>query len=202
MADIVLATRNPGKVEELKALLADMDVNVLSLRDFPDMPEIEETGETFAANAEIKATTVARITGRLTLADDSGLEVDALGGRPGVQSARFGGAGASDRDKYLKLLGLLQGVPDEARTARFRAAVCIATPEGETVIVEGACEGVIAREPAGEGGFGYDPVFYIPECGQTMAEVPSDVKNRMSHRAKAMQLAKRVLRQYLSTGHL
>ncbi len=200
--DLVLATKNTGKVEELKALLADMDVRVLSLRDFPDMPEVEETGETFAENAEIKASTVARTTGKLTLADDSGLEVDALGGRPGVQSARFGGPGASDRDKYLKLLELLEGVPDEARTARFRAAVCIATPEGETVIVEGACEGVIAHEPAGEGGFGYDPIFYIPECGQTMAEIPSDVKNRISHRARAMHLAKRVLQQYLATGRL
>jgi XTP/dITP diphosphohydrolase len=202
MTDLVLATRNPGKVEELKALLADMDVNVLSLLDFPDLPEIEETGNTFAENAEIKATAVARIAGKLTLADDSGLEVDALGGQPGVQSARFGGPGASDRDKYRKLLDLLQGVPDEARAARFRAAVCIATPEGETVAVEGTCEGVIAREPAGQGGFGYDPIFYIAEHGQTMAEIPSDVKNRISHRARAMQLAKRVLQQYLSTGRL
>jgi XTP/dITP diphosphohydrolase len=202
MTDLVLATRNPGKVEELKALLADMDVNVLSLCDFPDLHEIEETGKTFAENAEIKATAVARIAGKLTLADDSGLEVDALGGQPGVQSARFGGPGASDRDKYRKLLDLLQGVPDEARAARFRAAVCIATPEGETVAVEGTCEGVIAREPAGQGGFGYDPIFYIAEHGQTMAEIPSDVKNRISHRARAMQLAKRVLQQYLSTGRL
>jgi len=197
MTDLVLATRNPGKVEELNALLADMDVNVLSLRDFPDMPEIEETGETFAENAEIKAATVARITGKLTLADDSGLEVDALGGQPGVHSARFGGPGASDRDKYLRLLELLQGVPDEVRTARFRAAVCIATPVGETVIVEGTCEGVIAREPSGEGGFGYDPIFYIPERDQTMAEVPSDLKNRISHRARAIQAARPILQALL-----
>jgi XTP/dITP diphosphohydrolase len=181
------------------ALLADMDVNVLSLRDFPDMPEIEETGDTFAENAEIKATTVARITGKLTLADDSGLEVDALGGQPGVLSSRFGGPDATDRDKYLRILELLQGVPDEKRTARFRAAVAISTPQGETVIVEGTCEGRIAREPSGEGGFGYDPVFYIPEVGQTMAEAPSDLKNRISHRARAMQTAKRILEAYLAT---
>lgn len=202
MTDLVLATKNPGKIEELKALLADMGVSVLSLRDFPDMPEIEETGDTFAENAEIKATTVARVTRKLTLADDSGLEVDALGGRPGVLSSRFGGPGASDREKYLRILELLEGVPDEKRTARFRAAVAIATPEGETVIVEGTCEGRIAHGPSGEGGFGYDPVFYIPEVGQTMAEVPSDVKNRISHRARAMQSAKRILQQYLASGRL
>ncbi len=202
MIDLVLATKNPGKVEELKALLADMDVNVLSLRDFAVMPEIEETGNTFAENAEIKATTVARITGKLTLADDSGLEVDALGGQPGVLSSRFGGPGASDRDKYLRILELLDGVPDEKRTARFRAAVAIATPQGETVIVEGTCEGRIADKPSGEGGFGYDPIFYIPEVGLTMAEVPSDVKNRISHRAKAMQSATRILRHYLEFGRL
>ncbi len=202
MTDLILATRNSGKVEELKALLADSGVNVLSLLDLPEIPEIEETGATFAENAEIKAAAVARITGKLTVADDSGLEVDALGGRPGVQSARFGGPGATDRDKYLKLLDLLDGVPDELRTARFRAAVCIAAPDGATVTVEGACEGVIAREPSGEGGFGYDPIFYIPECGATMAGIAPEVKNRISHRAAAMRLAERVIRRFLRTGSL
>jgi len=202
MVDIILATKNPGKIEELKALLADMEVNVLSLRDFPDMPEIEETGVTFAENAEIKANTVARITGKLTLADDSGLEVDALGGRPGVLSSRFGGPDASDRDKYLRILELLEGIPDEKRSARFRAAVAVATPGGETTIVAGTCEGRIAHGPSGESGFGYDPIFFIPELGLTMAEVPSDVKNRISHRARAMQSARRILERYLATGKL
>ncbi len=183
---------------ELRALLADMDVNVLSLGDFPDIPGIEETGATFAENARIKAEEVSRITGMLVVADDSGLEVDALGGEPGVRSNRFGGPGAADRDKYLRILELLEGVPDERRTARFRAAVAVAAPGRETVIVEGSCEGVIAREPAGGGGFGYDPVFFIPEAGQTMAEVPSDIKNRISHRAKAMQKARCILEDYLS----
>jgi len=185
-------------VGELRALLADMDVNVLSLGDFPDIPEIEETGATFAENARIKAEEVSRITGMLVVADDSGLEVDALGGEPGVRSNRFGGPGAADRDKYLRILQLLEGVPDERRTARFRAAVAVAAPGRETVIVEGSCEGVIAREPAGGGGFGYDPIFFIAGTGLTMAEVSSDVKNRISHRAKAMQKARRILEDYLS----
>lgn len=183
---------------ELRALLADMDLNVLSLGDFPDIPGIEETGATFAENARIKAEEVSRITGMLVVADDSGLEVDALGGEPGVRSNRFGGPGAADRDKYLRILELLEGVPDERRTARFRAAVAVAAPGRETVIVEGSCEGVIAREPAGGGGFGYDPIFFIAGTGLTMAEVSSDVKNRISHRAKAMQKARRILEDYLS----
>ncbi|MCL6629544.1 MAG: XTP/dITP diphosphatase [Armatimonadetes bacterium] len=198
MSDIVLASRNPKKIKELKALLADLPVRVLSLDDFCGVPEVGETGETFAENAEIKAKTVAQATGLISVADDSGLEVDALGGQPGVYSNRFAGPDATDRDKYMRILELLQGVPDENRTARFHAAVAVATPEGETVVVEGTCEGRIAREPRGEGGFGYDPIFYLPEFGRTMAELPPDVKNQISHRAKAMHAAKNVIRRLLS----
>ena len=193
--DIVLASRNRKKIEELRSLLSDLPLQVLSLTDFPDIPETPETGMTFAENAELKAKAAARATGRVALADDSGLEVDALGGQPGILSNRFAGPGATDRDKYMRILELLEGVPDEERTARFRAAVAIATPEGETVLVEGTCEGRIAHEPHGENGFGYDPIFLLPQLGKTMAELPASEKNRISHRAKALQSAKKVLRE-------
>jgi len=201
MHDLVLATRNAKKVEELKALLAPIaiGVKVLSLLDFPDVPETPETGATFAENAELKAKAAARATGRIALADDSGLEVDALGGRPGVYSNRFAGPEASDRDKYTRVLELLKGVPDEKRTARFHAAVAVATPEGKAVVVEGTCEGRIAHEPKGEGGFGYDPIFYLPELGRTMAELSPDEKNRISHRGKALRAAKQLLAEILKT---
>jgi XTP/dITP diphosphohydrolase len=198
MREIVLATRNPKKVEEIKALLADLPARILSLRDFPEVPETDETGLTFAENAEIKARAAARATGRIALADDSGLDVDALGGQPGVYSNRFAGPEASDRDKYMRVLELLEGVPDDERTARFRAAAAIATPEGETILVEGTCEGRIAYEPRGEEGFGYDPIFYLPELGKTMAELTREEKNRISHRGKAIRAAKRVLRKLIS----
>lgn len=201
MIDIVLATRNQHKVEELKQMLADMPVHILSLQDYPEMPEIEETGTTFAENAQIKAIAVVEATGKIALADDSGLEIDALNGQPGVYSNRFGGPGASDRDKYMRILDLLEDVPDEIRTARFRAAIAISTPDGETVTVEGACEGRIAREPHGEMGFGYDPVFYIPEFRKTMAELLPEEKNAISHRGKALEAAKDVLRKLLETRH-
>ncbi|HET6453557.1 MAG TPA: XTP/dITP diphosphatase [Armatimonadota bacterium] len=195
--DIVVATRNKKKLEELKSLLSDMPIDVLSLLDFPNLPETPETGNTFAENAELKAKAAAQATGRIALADDSGLEVDALGGQPGILSSRFAGPEATDREKYMRILDLLEGVPDEERTARFKAAVAIATLEGETVLVEGTCEGRIAREPRGENGFGYDPIFYLPDLGLTMAQLPASEKNRISHRARALQSAKKVLRELL-----
>lgn len=194
MYDLVLATRNAKKVEELKTLLADLPIRILSLRDFPEAPETPETGTTFAENAELKARAAALATGRPALADDSGLEVDALGGEPGVYSNRFAGPTATDRDRYMRVLELMDGVPEDKRTARFRAAVAVARPDGETIVVEGTCEGRIALEPRGEHGFGYDPVFYLPELGKTMAELRPDEKNRISHRGKAMHAAKSILR--------
>ena len=178
-------------------MLVDMPITVCSLLDFPNLPETPETGNTFAENAELKAKAAAQATGRIALADDSGLEVDALGGQPGILSSRFAGPEATDREKYMRILDLLEGVPDEERTARFKAAVAIATPEGETVLVEGTCEGRIAREPRGENGFGYDPIFYLPDLGLTMAQLPASEKNRISHRARALQSAKKVLRELL-----
>jgi len=200
MHDLVLATRNAKKVKELTALLAPIaiEVRVLSLLDFPDVPETPETGATFAENAELKARAAALATGRIALADDSGLEVDALGSRPGIYSNRFAGPGAADRDKYMRVLELLKGIPDKDRTARFRAAVAVATPDGKADVVEGTCEGRIAREPKGEGGFGYDPIFYLPELGRTMAELSPDEKNRISHRGKALRAAKQLLAEMLT----
>lgn len=194
---LVVATRNQKKLRELRELLADMPVAIRLISEFPDAPDVEETGRTFAENAELKARSAAESTGHIALADDSGLEIDALVGKPGVMSNRFAGPDASDRDKYELILNLMKGIPDEDRTARFRAAVAIATPEGEVVIVEGKCEGVIAHGPSGEGGFGYDPIFYIPALSKTMAQLDSGEKNRISHRGEALRAAKTVLRELL-----
>ncbi|WP_027355730.1 XTP/dITP diphosphatase [Desulfofundulus thermocisternus] len=190
---LVLATRNPGKVRELSQLLSPLGYEVLSLEHFPGVPEVVEDGATFRDNAVKKATAVARHTGQLALADDSGLEVDYLGGAPGVHSARFAGEGHDDRANNEKLLRLLAGVPPEKRTARFRCVVAVATPEGKVFTTEGTCEGVIAEEPRGEGGFGYDPLFYVPSCGKTFAELDPEVKNRISHRGRALALMREIL---------
>ena len=190
---LVVATRNPGKIREIRALLQGLGYRVLSLEDYPHLPPIEERGETFRENALEKARVAARFTGEMVLADDSGLEVDALGGAPGVKSARFGGEGLTDVDRNLLLLEKLEGVPMEKRTARFRCVMALVTPGGEEYVVEGTCEGYIALEPRGEHGFGYDPVFYLPQYGKTMAQLPPEEKNRISHRARALAKMKEVL---------
>lgn len=195
MRKLVIATRNAGKLEEFCSLLAGLPFDVLSLAQFPGVPEIEETGDTFAANARLKAETVSRLTGELALADDSGLEVDALSGRPGVFSARFAGPCATDEENNRKLLCELEGVPAAKRTARFRAAIAIAGPGITTRVVEGVCEGIVTDSPRGSGGFGYDPLFFVPESGKTFAEMPQAEKNRISHRARAMSAALEVLRE-------
>ena len=195
---LVLASRNTGKIEELKALLAPLNVEVVSLRDFPDLPEVAEDGATFAENAIQKARAVAAATGLLALADDSGLEVDYLNGAPGVFSARFAGAGHDDRANNEKLLHLLAGVPPEKRTARFRCVVAIATPDGDIYTAEGACAGVITGEPRGDRGFGYDPLFFVPHLGKTFAELEPAVKNAISHRAQALAGAREILTRLLN----
>ncbi|MCL6635806.1 MAG: XTP/dITP diphosphatase [Peptococcaceae bacterium] len=190
---LVLATRNPGKVRELNQLLSPLGYEVVSLDQYPGVPVIIEDGATFKDNAVKKATTVARFTGQLALADDSGLEVDFLGGAPGVHSARFAGEGHDDRANNEKLLRLLAGVPPEKRAARFRCVVAVATPAGQVFTAEGTCEGVITDEPRGEGGFGYDPLFYVPAYGKTFAELDPAVKNRISHRGRALALMREIL---------
>ncbi|NPA49609.1 MAG: XTP/dITP diphosphatase [Thermodesulfobacteria bacterium] len=194
---LVLATRNPGKVKELKALLADTGLEVKSLEDFPEAPEVEETGKTFFENAFQKAREIALATGHMAMADDSGLEVDALGGAPGVYSARFAGEGATDEENIRKLLQELEGVPEEKRTARFRCVIVVYHPSGHWFKAEGVWEGLITTEPRGEGGFGYDPIFLIPELGKTAAEIPLELKNKLSHRAKALAEMKYKLPSFL-----
>lgn len=190
---LVLATNNKNKLRELAAMLADLPIAVVGIGEFADAPDVDETGETFAENAVLKAKAAAQYTGCWAMADDSGLEVDALEGQPGVYSARFAGPNATDADNNEKLLGLLEDVPDERRTARFRCAIALVSPEGRVFVDEGACEGYIAREPRGDGGFGYDPLFVVPELGRTFAELPAEVKDRISHRARALAAARKRL---------
>lgn len=190
MLRIVLATRNKGKIDEIRSILKESGIKdaieIYSLLDYPHIPEIAENGVTFYDNARKKAVTVARHTGLITIADDSGIEVDALGGAPGVYSARFAGAGATDAGNIKKLLDLLKGVPHEKRTARFVCVIAIATPDGNLSQVEGECAGTIATEVRGAYGFGYDPVFIVPEYGKTFAELGGEIKNKISHRAIAL----------------
>jgi len=198
MKTLVLATNNPGKVRELQQLGAGLPLERRSLADYPEVPPVPETGITYDANAAIKTRTVAQKTGEWALADDSCLEVDALNGAPGIRSSRFGGPGATDADRIRLLLDPLRDVPGPERTARFRAAVAIASPESSLHITEGTCEGIIAREPSGSGGFGYDPIFYLPELGMTMAQLPPEKKNEISHRARAVRAARQILEKLLA----
>lgn len=190
---IVLATGNQGKVKELKAILSDLDVEVLSLKDFPEIGEIIEDGVTFAENAIKKATAVTEAVNLIAVADDSGLEVDYLDGAPGIYSARFAGESSSDLENNLKLLSLLQDVPDEKRTARFRCVIAVSTPCGEMYTTDGTCEGIVGHEMKGELGFGYDPLFFLPEHNRTIAELDPEIKNRISHRGRALVKAKVIL---------
>ena len=182
---LLIATRNEGKLREYERLLDGLRMTLTYLTEEGITHEVEESGETFAENAIQKAEEYARVCGLLTLADDSGLEVDALGGEPGVHSARYAGAGASDEDRYLLLLEKMRSVPWEERSARFRCVIAVAQPGGDTPSSEGVCEGVIAFSPEGRFGFGYDPVFFLPEYQRTMAQLPPDEKNHISHRARA-----------------
>jgi len=190
---IVVATGNRGKLQELETMLGPLGVEIKSMADYPDIPEVVEDGETFAENAAKKARVVAGATGEVALADDSGLEVDFLDGAPGVYSARFAGEEKDDRANNEKLMGLLEGVPPEKRGARFRCVVALALPGGRVVTTEGACEGVIGDRPRGEGGFGYDPLFYVPRLGKTFAQLDMSEKNLISHRGKAFDQAREVI---------
>ena len=199
---LVMATRNPGKIRELQALLAEFGVTLLSPADFPLLAEIPEDGVTFAENAAAKASAVARLTNHPALADDSGLRVDALKGAPGVFSARYAQDRTTprpptDADNWGKLLDELQGVPWGDRGAHFVCELALATPDGRVLRARGECAGIIALEPRGETGFGYDPVFWVPEYGATMAQLGPEIKNRISHRAQALAAFKTLLRSWL-----
>lgn len=193
MKRLVVATRNAGKLKEIHFILRDLHVGVSSLLDYPDLPPAVEDGETFEANASKKALHVARATGLPALADDSGLEVDALGGAPGVHSARFAGPEATDEDNNSKLLRLLKDVPEEKRSARFRCVIAVATPEGRVDLAQGVCEGRVASKERGDKGFGYDPLFCVAEYGMTFGELPEGIKNAISHRGRALAAARRAL---------
>jgi len=186
--DLLIATRNSGKLAELRAMLEDTSVSVLCLDDVGADFDVVEDGKTFAENASKKALETARRTRLWAVADDSGLEVDALGGDPGVMSARFAGESATDEENNRKLLRLLQNVPRPDRTARFRCFIALATPDGVRFVVDGACEGHITSEPIGSNGFGYDPVFYSTDLGTTFGKTQTEEKNRVSHRARALRL--------------
>jgi XTP/dITP diphosphohydrolase len=193
--ELVLATRNQHKVEELVALLGDLGVTIRTLDEFPDAPDVVEDGDTCEANAVKKARAIAEFTGLPAVADDTGLEVDALGGRPGVYAARYAGEDATYEDNCRKLLQDLIGVPREQRTARFLTIAAIALPSDGIRVAQGTLEGAIAEEASGTLGFGYDPVFLIPELGKTLAQLSADQKNRISHRAKAFTQAKGLLQE-------
>lgn len=202
MTTLLIATNNPGKVREYNDLLEGMDVPAVITYPAREglVLDVEESGETFAENARIKALAYARASGMLTLADDSGLEVDALGGAPGVRSARYAGPDASDIDRYRKLLEALEGVPEGQRGARFRCVIAMVSAEGTVLTADGACEGEIGFVPRGDHGFGYDPVFVVAGSGgQTMAELDQAVKNRISHRARALMAASPLLAHLLAT---
>ncbi len=191
--DVVIATRNPNKLEEIRQILAGTKFNVIGIGEIPSMPEVEENGLTFEENARKKALTIAKFTGRLTLADDSGLVVDALNGRPGVLSARYAGPDATPAGNNRKLLEELRDVPMKKRTARFICVVAIARPSGKVLLAEGRCEGMITREIRGKEGFGYDPLFLIPDRQLTFAELGAEEKNKISHRAVALRKASGIL---------
>lgn len=186
---LVLATRNPGKVREVTAIYRHLEIVWLSLIDLPEIGEVAEEGATYAENAAAKARAVSIASGLTALADDSGVEIDALGGSPGVHSARFLGPTATDAERNARILQLLQEIPGPRRTARYIAAVALARPDGAVHVFEGTCEGWIATRPRGAGGFGYDPIFVARGETRTMAEVPAEVKNRISHRARALRAA-------------
>jgi len=198
---ILVASTNPGKIAELSAML-DADVKWVGLSDFPNINEVKENGETFAENARKKALGYAKQTGLWTIADDSGLVIDALDGAPGVKSARF--SGAKDKDRTLldhknmtKVLKLLQDVPREKRAARFICCLCLANPERILIETEGTLEGLIAGKPMGESGFGYDPIFFVPHLGKTVAQLTREEKNAISHRGNAIRKLKPLLNQLL-----
>ncbi|MDY6893558.1 MAG: XTP/dITP diphosphatase [Chloroflexota bacterium] len=192
-ARLLVATNNRGKLREYKVLLDGLPFELVTLGDVGIEDDVEETGTTMEQNAVQKATAYASLSGLLTLADDSGLEVDALDGEPGVISRRYAGEDASDRERNEYLLGKLSGVPWEKRGARFRCVIAIVTPDGDVETCEGVCEGVIAFDCKGKEGFGYDPVFYIPELDRRMAELSLEEKNQISHRSRAASKARQIL---------
>ena len=196
MRTLLLATSNLHKLEEFRAIFSDLPLRLLSLRDLQLAIDVEETGTTYAENAELKARAYAQVSHMSTLADDSGLEIDALGGAPGVQSARYLGSETSYEERFRVILEQLKGLPLDQRSARFRCVIALVEPLGNIRMVEGVVEGVIAEGPRGTNGFGYDPIFFLPELGKTFAELEPEYKNRISHRARAAKSARKLLEDW------
>ena len=197
MPRLLIATNNRGKLAEYDALLKDCGWQLISPADLDLSLSVDETGSSYAENARIKAEAFARASGLLTLADDSGLEVDALDGRPGPLSARYAGPSQTDEQGVDLVLEQMKGVPRERRNARFRCVIALAEPDGHVRTVEGDCPGVIIEQPRGDNGFGYDPIFYLPQLGRTMAEISAAEKNGISHRAAAARKACRLLKEMI-----
>ena len=192
---LVIASSNQGKIKEIKEILGDYFEEIVSMKDVGLHLEIEETGETFCENAQIKALAVYSATGMCALSDDSGLAVEALGGAPGVYSARYSGEGANDKKNNEKLLAALEGVPYPRRSAAFVCCVALVRPDLPTLFAQGECSGIIGLQEKGENGFGYDPLFYVPQLDKTFAQIDNEVKNSMSHRSRALQKLKEMLEQ-------
>ena len=190
---LLLATNNKAKVREYRSLLQSLPFRLVTLEEMDIAREVDEVGESLEENARLKAVILSAESGLVALADDSGLEVDALGGKPGRLSARYAGEGASDSDRVSYLLSRLEGVPWEKRSARFRCVIAVAAPDGRLGFCYGECPGLICLEPKGEGGFGYDPIFYLPELDRTMAQLSLEEKDRISHRGQAAGKVPRVL---------
>jgi len=200
MKEVLIATNNKGKAKDFETLFKPLGINVLTLNDLEEKIDVEETGTTFEENAILKAETVARLLGKMVIADDSGLEIDALDGAPGVYSARYAGLGKSDEDNIDKVLTELVGVTEELRTARFRCVLAVAAPGMKTKTFSGSCEGRIITERQGDNGFGYDPIFFIPSKERTMAELSPVEKGVISHRGAALVEMKKELLSLIETA--
>lgn len=193
MKKLIFATGNENKMKEIRMILGDLDYEILSMKEAGIDVDIVEDGKTFEENAAIKATAISKVAGCVVLADDSGLEVDYMDKMPGIMSARWMGEDTSYRIKNAKIIENLEGVPDEKRTARFVCAIAAAFPDGRVVTKRGTIEGIIGYEERGENGFGYDPIFFLPEYGKTTAELSPEEKNKISHRGRALQMIKEEL---------
>lgn len=197
MDKLVVATKNRGKIIEIKEVLKDLPFEVLSMEDIGITIDVVEDGKTFEENSLKKAVEICKVSNTIVIADDSGIEVDYLDKAPGIYSARFGGTDANDTDRNNKLLNMLKEVPFEKRTARYVCAIAVAFPDGRTFVVEDTCEGYVGFACKGNNGFGYDPLFYISEYDMTMAEISSEIKNKISHRGKALEKMAKKLPEYL-----
>ena len=196
MKKIIFATGNEDKMKEIRRILADPSLEILSLKDAGIHADIDENGKSFEENAMIKAEAISKMTGEIVLADDSGLEIDYLNKEPGIYSARYMGEDTSYHIKNANLIQRLEGVPEEQRTARFVCAIAAVLPDGRELTTRAAIEGRIGYDEKGKNGFGYDPIFYVPEFGKTTAELTEEEKNQVSHRGKALQLMKEELKKY------